>query len=569
VRLLLQLTAAPPAEVQFELDGEQVSVTDDGITLLEALRDRLGRRSAKDGCSPQGQCGCCTVWVDGAARVACVTPVRRVAGRQVTTLEGLDRDVRDRWARAFTASGASQCGFCTPGIIMRLASLGERAKATDDEAVRTALLAHLCRCTGWIPVLEAARIVSGGRPPPPGGASGPDGPGDGNHDGGPGDASPDGGAGRDYAAAGRRAGIEGGTFQAVGPEVALGGGGFADDSAPADALVAVADGRGGWVVAETLGQARRQAGKVQGRNSTVALSHPLELPDGDWALTLRTTFTEPAYLEPDASWCVPGGEAASPLANGGAFGGKVNSPVAEVARRLADQHGRAVRVVLAREDVVRMGPKRPPIAAGLRADGTGRLRVARTPGSGPLDAWRAAVAAVAPGLEIEELAVAGPPVAATVRGAGWAEATVLLAALEARRAGRIGPGHEVEIVSAEGARATALVAADGSVELRLAAGRVLDEVVLRSYAVGAVHQALGWVRREGLAVDADGGVLDLTIRSFGILTAREMPAVELVIEDDGGPPVRGADAVFCAVAAAAWLAAGLPGQWPCERGGRS
>ena len=143
MRLLLQLTPPAPAEVQFQLDGEQVSVSDDGINLLEALRDRLGKRSAKDGCSPQGQCGCCTVWVDGAARVACVTPVRRVAGRSVTTLEGLDPAVRDRFARAFTETGASQCGFCTPGIIMRLASLDQREKAVDDDAVRTALLAHL------------------------------------------------------------------------------------------------------------------------------------------------------------------------------------------------------------------------------------------------------------------------------------------------------------------------------------------------------------------------------------------------------------------------------------------
>src|SRR5204863_2203068 len=101
--------------------------------------------------------------------------------------------------------------------------------------------------------------------------------------------------------------------------------------------------------------------------STVGLSWPLEVPSGTWARTLRTTWVEPAYLELDASWCEPGGEPASPLANGGAFGGKLASDVATVARRLADEHGRAVRVVLSREDVVRLGPKRPPIAAGIRA----------------------------------------------------------------------------------------------------------------------------------------------------------------------------------------------------------
>ena len=98
-----------------------------------------------------------------------------------------------------------------------------------------------------------------------------------------------------------------------------------------------------------------------------------------------------------------------------------------MARRLADEHGRAVRVVMAREDVVRMGPKRPPMAAGIQTDGSGILRVATTVGSGPLDDWVRAVASVAPGLVVEEVLVPGPPVGGAIRGAGWAEATVLLA----------------------------------------------------------------------------------------------------------------------------------------------
>jgi len=530
--------------VTFTLDGETVEVDDEGITLLEALRDRLGKRTPKDGCSPQGQCGCCTVWVDSAARVACVTPVRRVAGRHVTTLEGLDPEEREAWAGAFTETGASQCGFCTPGIVMRLAALGRRSTVVEESAVRTALLAHLCRCTGWCSILEAARRVYGGPTPATGGR-------------------------RDLGAAGRRAEIEGGAPQAVGPHVALGGGGFADDTAPPDALVAVPDGLGGWVVAETLHGARARAGKVPGRNSTVAVGHPLEVAPGEFALTLRTTFIEPAYLEPDASWCRPGAEPASPLANGGAFGGKLASPVAAAARRLADEHGRCVRAVMAREDVVRTGAKRPPIAAGLRRDGSGILRVARTPGSGSLEDWVMAVGSVAPDLTVEEVAVAGPPVSPSLRGAGWAEATVLLAALEAKRLGRVGPGHPVTVHSGHGARVTAEIATDGSVAVTVAAGEVLDEVVLRSYVVGATHQALGWVRSEGLAVDPDGTVLDLTIRSFGILTARAMPPVTVVVEEGPGPPVRAADAVLAAVATAAWSAAGFPPVWPVERGGTS
>src|SRR5437764_14616022 len=118
--------------LRFRLDGRDVEVADDGSSLLAVLRERLGVTSAKDGCSPQGQCGCCTVLVDGAPRVACVTPARRVAGREVVTAAGLAEDERRAWAEAFCATGASQCGFCTPGIIVRLAALRAKGVAPDD-----------------------------------------------------------------------------------------------------------------------------------------------------------------------------------------------------------------------------------------------------------------------------------------------------------------------------------------------------------------------------------------------------------------------------------------------------
>src|SRR5215469_994017 len=124
--------------ISFVLNGEDVSVND-GISLLDVLREEFGCRSVKDGCSPQGQCGCCTIWVDGAPRVSCVTPVRRIAGRAVTTMEGVPAPLRERWARAFVARGASQCGFCTPGIVLRLAALehesGRRPARTPTRAV--------------------------------------------------------------------------------------------------------------------------------------------------------------------------------------------------------------------------------------------------------------------------------------------------------------------------------------------------------------------------------------------------------------------------------------------------
>lgn len=544
--------------IVFELDGRPVEVDDDGVSLLDALREELGVHVVKDGCSPQGQCGCCTVIVDGAARVSCVTPVRRVAGRSVVTTEGLDPALRDRWTDAFVAAGASQCGFCTPGILLRLASLGERRPGATDDEVRTALLAHLCRCTGWQTVVEAARSAlatpAAGEPPAPS-------------------------ATRDPLLASWRAQVEGPAFQAVGPEVVRGGGGFADDTAPVGSLVAMpraATGPGGdrrddlddLVVAATLPAARAASGRVQGRNSTVPLRHPLELPGGEWALTLRTTWVEPAYLEPDASWCLPGGRPAPPLANGGAFGGKRRSPVPATARALADRHGRPVRVLWSREDVTRRGPKRPPIAAGLRADGTGVLRVARTPGSGSLDGLAERVAGAAPGVSVEEVTVPGPPVALDLRGAGWAEAAVLQAALGALAGGRRGPGTPVEIEGRQGGRARAAVGADGSVTVEVWAGSVLDAVTLRSYCIGAAHQALGWVWQEGVAVDDAGVVQDLTIRSFGVLSARDTPRMEVTVHHQDTWPVNGSDAVFAAVAAAAWLADDLAPEWPTRRRGR-
>ena len=526
--------------VTFRVNDDEVSVDDDGSSLLEVLRDQLGIHSAKDGCSPQGQCGCCTVLVDGAPRVACVTPARRVAGRSITTLEGLPVVDRNEWGDAFCATGASQCGFCTPGIILRLVGLRDKGVAGDDEAaVCKALAAHLCRCTGWRTIIEAYEVrvksFSGDETPGP---------------------IANGVPSRDLGAAERRAAIEGGVPQQVGAAVACGAGGYADDVAPADALVAVSDGAGGRMVAETLAEARTAAGKVQGRRSTIELRYPLEVPDacgGDWVATLRTTWVEPAYLETDASWCEPGGEPFSPLANGGAFGGKISSIVMNAARELADRYGHAVRVLLSREDAVRLGAKRPPIAAGVRVDGSGVMRVVSTPGVADM------IASVASALVVDEFDVAGPSTSVALRGAGWAEAAVLLSALH---------DEPLPIVAPNGAIAEAVIRGDASIHVRVSCGDPLDAVVLRSYCIGAAHMALGWVTSEGIAVDEAGDIHDLTIRSFGIVRPSEMPAVEVEIvppTSSGSPeadPVNGSDAVFAAVAAAVWRHQGFPPDWP-------
>jgi aerobic-type carbon monoxide dehydrogenase small subunit (CoxS/CutS family) len=501
--------------VRFILDGQPVSVDPPvGATLLDVLRGELGVTSVKDGCAPQGQCGCCTVLVDGAPRVACVTPARRVEGRTVTTLEGLD--TAGQWSEAFLSCGASQCGFCTPGIIVRLERLRREGRLGDPDAVRRSLAAHLCRCTGWQTIVEAAGRIAAGEPV---------------------------GTDRDLVAASERATLEGGAPQVVSAAVARGAGGFSDDRAPAQALIATTDGEGGWKVADTLAGSR--VGKVQGRRTTVEAIPPLEVPAGTWDRVLRTGWVEPAYLELDASWCSPGGEPSSPLANGGAFGSKLDSPVPAAARMLADRYDRVVLARWSREDSVRFGPKRPPIAAGIRADGTGIMRVVACPGVDE------AIAQVAPGLVVEHVEVPGPAVSSRIRGAGWVEAAVLRCAVS-----------DVDEVTAPNGSWAAAVVAAGRIEVRVRCGRVLDEVVLRSYCIGAAHMAAGWVTSEGLTVDGEGEVHDLTIRSFGILRADALPEVTVEICEDDTEARNGSDAAFAAVAAAVWRSQGYPEMWP-------
>jgi hypothetical protein len=165
---------------------------------------------------------------------------------------------------------------------------------------------------------------------------------------------------------------------------------------------------------------------------------------------------------------------------------------------------------------------------------------------------------------VEELDVAGPPTSAALRGAGWAEGAVLAAALARRPGTGWQPGEGVEVVHPRGGRAT-VVLDDGHVHVEVDAGAPLDEVVLRSYCIGAVHQALGWVRSEAIALDDDGVPQDLTIRSFGVLRAADVPLVDVRVHPGDGPPVPVSDAVLAATAAAAWLAAGLPARWPTDR----
>ena len=131
-----------------------------GETLLDVLRDRLDLRAAKNGCQPQGQCGCCTVEIDGRAQVSCVMSPEKCVGREVRTLEGVPEATRRIFADAFVLSAGLQCGFCIPGIVMRGVNLVEKnPKPTRDEIAKS-LNGHICRCTGYVKIVDAIELAA-------------------------------------------------------------------------------------------------------------------------------------------------------------------------------------------------------------------------------------------------------------------------------------------------------------------------------------------------------------------------------------------------------------------------
>lgn len=523
--------------VDFVVDGDAVSVRDDGRSLLDALRTDLARHNVKDGCSPQGQCGCCTVLIDGQARVSCVTPLARVAGREVTTSLGLSDAAR--LAECFVSFGASQCGFCTPGIVTRIAALRESPRTIDDDAIRRALGAHLCRCTGWQSIVDAshAYLELIGHDPLP-----------------------------EEADASARAQIEGPRVQVMNENTVLGRFEFSADRIRTDVVVGCVRADGEVVFAEDLVSARRRSAKVQGRNSSKALCYPLSVAPGEWVLTLQTTWVEPAYLEPDACVVRPGEPPTSVLANGGAFGAKRASLVVAQATSLSEEVDGPAGVVWSREDVVRLGPKRPPMSIGLRGDGSGVVRIAKSPLASGIDELADQLRTTYPSLVVELCEVPGPAVSATIRRAGFAEVEASYLALAQVRSG----WRHGEAIEANGANgATASVAFDGeTLSARVAAGSPLSIPTLRSYCYGAMHQAWSWVRSEGIAVDEHGEVLDKTIRSFGVLTAKQTPKMTVVIdENDDRESCNVSDLLFATTAALAWLESGRPTRWPTERAG--
>ncbi|MCB2194072.1 MAG: (2Fe-2S)-binding protein [Deltaproteobacteria bacterium] len=145
--------------LKFTLNGNEVSLEDvpGEATLLEVLRQRLDMLGAKEGCGV-GECGACTVLLDGKAVDSCLTAAWQAAGRQVTTVEGLAQGEKlHPMQQGFADTGAVQCGFCTPGMVLTALDLVEQAPEPSDQEIRRAMSGNLCRCTGYHDVVRAVR----------------------------------------------------------------------------------------------------------------------------------------------------------------------------------------------------------------------------------------------------------------------------------------------------------------------------------------------------------------------------------------------------------------------------
>jgi carbon-monoxide dehydrogenase small subunit len=147
-------------KINFRVNGEQQEADVwEGESLLYVLRERLGYPGSKNACE-QGECGSCSVLLDGNLVCACLVLAAQADGHDVVTVEGLAEDSRlHRVQEAFVAAGAVQCGFCTPGFVVAAADLLERTPDPSDDEIREALSGNLCRCTGYAKIFDAVRMA--------------------------------------------------------------------------------------------------------------------------------------------------------------------------------------------------------------------------------------------------------------------------------------------------------------------------------------------------------------------------------------------------------------------------
>lgn len=553
-------------QLNLDVDGETHEVRDSG-TLLDALREDAGKLCVKDGCAPQGQCGACSVLVDGEPRLACVTPVTRVAGRTVTTADGLGEPLRGRLGAAFCEAGGFVCGFCTPGIVVRAHALISSGAAVDRDSVGRALAANLCRCTGWQSVVDAVQLAAG-----------------------TGTAAVS-GADADVALGGHRfladiapdsadhwvvpvpAGVAAGTFVGVDGEGLVLAEDLADRAVEGWRLLRPGDSvrDAGDVAAlargDSLSTARDAAAAARVRVNPDAGSPSDGGDDTVWS----NPPWDPAFLEPEAArarvdagtvevWSqteTPDEEArqlrlAWPdrdvelhnVTNGGSYGGKAGAGPAGLAALLAESLGGDVMVVLGRRESILWHRRRRPGRADLdldvdvggllrRIDGV--LVVAgggADPGPNPYKCPAAVRVEVEPGR-----------IAGAHRGDGHLQWTFALETeIERREVERRASLHDVPRVCLEalgdrdgvavaGGSVTAVAAgvdldADGHITaVVLVYGGAPDDRDTRNAVVSGAFTGLGCAIAEDLPM-RDGVPTPATIRSIGMLRCAHTPPME-------------------------------------------
>lgn len=151
-------------EITFTLNNEEITIeVDPKWTLLYLLREVLELTGTKEGCG-YGECGACTVIIDGKAVNSCIYPVLEAEGKNILTIEGLSKNGElHPLQKAFIEKGAVQCGFCTPGMIMSAKALLDEKEAPTEEDIKEAIEGNLCRCTGYVMIIDAIKSVAGGR----------------------------------------------------------------------------------------------------------------------------------------------------------------------------------------------------------------------------------------------------------------------------------------------------------------------------------------------------------------------------------------------------------------------
>jgi carbon-monoxide dehydrogenase small subunit len=147
--------------IEFKVNGTKYGIdADPGKRLLDVLREDLRFTGTKEGCG-EGECGACTVILDGLAVNSCLIMAGQIRGKEIITVEGLEKDGElDRLQKAFISNGAVQCGYCTPGMLMSCKALLMRNSHPTEEEIRIAIAGNLCRCTGYTKIVAAVKEVS-------------------------------------------------------------------------------------------------------------------------------------------------------------------------------------------------------------------------------------------------------------------------------------------------------------------------------------------------------------------------------------------------------------------------